>query len=558
MEKNNILSAKQWITALERPDASLREQLHDVYGTKQAPVRIDRLRHVIHAFLTRFGNYPIRIFRSPGRINLRGMHVDTHGGYLNLMTHQREVVAVVAEQEDPLLTFANCNSRFSDVSLPIPDNAHETDWMTFLARPDIRESVAAESGHWKNYIRGCACRVRSLFPENHFPGLMAMIDSDIPTGAALSSSAALCTVLVSAMTALVGGSLDAASLIQAARDAEWFTGLRCGVSDQTAMILAGRNELVNVAILPSRFSLANARKMRFPDAVKVLVIQSYTERSLSGAQRVAYTRNRFAYSLALDIVRQEMCYHGVPEEIAGEIKSLADLSPARFEQKQDILSLDALLQCVPEALPLDALRSRYSLPQLDSLLEQYFGTVEPGQYPEAIALRGPLLFGIAESERARIFFDLLQQGDYEMAGRLMSTGHDGDRQRAPDGSPWQVDMSDAALRDLSESGVPIYLRSGAYGASSPALDALVDAACAGGALGASLTGAGLAGTVVALCLPDAVASVRESVCACLRSPRYLELSKRETPLTGKQLDEAVVVNDAPAASGELALFKVGK
>lgn len=90
-------TAESFLQRLQAPDGPMPAALEAVYGPSSA-IQAERralLIEVLEAFLKRFGNKPLRLFRCPGRINLRGMHVDTHGGYLNLMTHQREVVAAV-------------------------------------------------------------------------------------------------------------------------------------------------------------------------------------------------------------------------------------------------------------------------------------------------------------------------------------------------------------------------------------------------------------------------------------------------------------------------------
>ena len=78
---------------------------------------LDTLGHFFH----RFGDREVRLFRSPGRVNLRGMHVDTHGGYLNLMTHQRETVVVAGVSRDSTTTAINTNARYPEVSFSLRD-----------------------------------------------------------------------------------------------------------------------------------------------------------------------------------------------------------------------------------------------------------------------------------------------------------------------------------------------------------------------------------------------------------------------------------------------------
>ncbi|MCC6145159.1 MAG: galactokinase family protein, partial [Candidatus Hydrogenedentes bacterium] len=96
-------SAGEWLAALQARDGALWQSLASVYGNDSQDAitaRIPLLIQVLTTLLETCGDGPVRLFRAPGRINLRGMHVDTHGGYLNLMTHQREVVVAVRARDD--------------------------------------------------------------------------------------------------------------------------------------------------------------------------------------------------------------------------------------------------------------------------------------------------------------------------------------------------------------------------------------------------------------------------------------------------------------------------
>ena len=69
---------------------------------------------------------------------------------------------------------------------------------------------------------------------------------------------------------------------------------RIGVSDQTAILLGRAGALLHLAMLPGDFDLGAARHIPFPDALDLLVVNSHTRRTLSGAQRLRYSLNRFA------------------------------------------------------------------------------------------------------------------------------------------------------------------------------------------------------------------------------------------------------------------------
>jgi len=552
-----VVTAANWRSRFTEPDSALRRVLERTYGRDALPERLLLFRRVISRFLERFGDRPVRMFRAPGRINLRGMHVDTHGGYLNLMTHQREVVAAVSPASDDTVNLANLDPDLDEVFFrienEISDALFRLPWLEFITHPRVREAVDAKRGHWGNYVKGCILNVQHRFPNARLKGMTGVVGSDLPGGAALSSSAALCLALTQATLSINGLALGSNDLITAARDAEWFTGSRCGLSDQAAIVLGNRGEFANIAIYPPKLETASARRVAFPETLRILVINSHTERSLSGAAQVDYTRNRFAYSLAMEILRQEMRLQGAPTAVVEKMDRLSNITPEVLMPMGGMRTLLAAIKRIPETARMEELRSRYDLPEFDDAYRRCFGSAPEHLRPTDVALRGPLLFGIAESERARLFPNAIEAGDFDAAGRLMSVGHDGDRRVRADGSTMRCPVDDEAIDRLIGSGARIELFPGAYGASTPALDALVDAALDGGALGASLTGAGMAGAVLALCRAEDADCVAQRVRAKLASPEYQRVAGRTAPLSDREIAEAVVPNSTVASAGEFRL-----
>lgn len=544
--------ASHWLEVLSTVDGATHAGLAKLYSDP-ALMEERRLRFCasLQCYLATYGDEPVRIFRAPGRINLRGMHVDTHGGWLNLMTHQREVVVVAGKSTDSNSHIANTNPAFAPLAISLaelPQPGREA-WGDFILSPEVQSRIAATPGHWRNYVEGAWLRARHLFPRQCPEGIRAVVDSNLPQGAALSSSAALCIALLKAWLAWAELELDDDQLILAAQDAEWYTGSRCGTCDQAAIVLGRSNALIHAALHPGAFTTAGASVIELPEDLRVLAINSYTKRSISGAEKIAYTLNRFAYSMAMNIFQTALTEAGFPEETVVACGRLSNISPVKLGGNR---ALYRVLREVPERLTLDELRERYALPQLEREYNRYFGDVSTEQRPREIGLRGPLLFGIAESERARHFATALQDGDYARAGRLMTIGHDGDRRVNRDGQPHVERVDDAWLAECAQRDLPIEACPGHYGASSPALDRLVDVALDAGALGASLTGAGIAGTVLALCRECDRDGIAKRLVAEMAGEDYQRTAGHAAPLTDIQLAEAVVENRACAGAGEVA------
>lgn len=551
-------TVSQWLSIWEHPER--QPVLCEIYGADRENLqeRAVLAKQTLDAFGARFGDVPVRLFRAPGRINLRGMHVDTHGGYLNLMTHQREILLAAAPTATGENILANVDPDFSEVPFDFGEEFRgvdcDADWWDVIASPSVssrpQQRSATTATAWSNYCIGAALRVAHRHRLSTLGGLNIMVNSDLPRGAALSSSAALIVVALLAYERCNGLASTMEKRIQAAQDVEWYAGARVGMSDQTAILMGRQGQVLNLAVFAQDFSLEEACYIPFPTSLDLLVVNSHTRRVLSGAQRVDYARNRFAYSMALTVLQAELRKSGWPDEKITTMDRLSRITPEALGGPGKLYQL---LQHIPVSIDIDTLQQRYNSPGLQSEYNRYFGDLEADLQPQTIPLRGPLLFGIAESERARLFPEMLTAGDYELAGHLMTTGHNGDRVCDTNGNTFSPNISDIMLKTLVRKDAPVTDQPGAYGASSPALDMLVDAALQAGALGACLTGAGIAGAILVLCEKEDTAVVRHTLARILQQESYANCAKIAEPLDANTAIRSVVVNQPTSGAGEIIL-----
>lgn len=555
-----ILKASEWLEVLEGPSGGTLQVLQDVYGSDGSCIahRIRLFRETIAVFQERFGDRDCRLFRCPGRVNLRGMHVDSHGGYLNLMTHHREVVFVAAPAQDNRFTFANTDPIFEEEEFSWEElpgaGLLEGEWEDMVQDASVREAVVSRQGHWGNYLRGCVLCLRALFHSTEYFGVRGVIGSDLPCGAGLSSSSALCVAVCQGIASFNDFELNAPSLIRAVQHAEWYTGARTGTSDQGAMVLGGLGEMINVVLHPNDLESAAPQRLPFPEKdLHVVIINSFVKRSLSGDDLAAYAKNRFAYSLALEIIRQELLARDMRRGLVDSVDRLSRVTPELFGGDKGRLDLYELIASIPKSISVEQLGLLYDLPYLEDTYDFYFSAIPEKDRPDIIEMRGPIFYGIAESERARMFSRALNQGDFKTMGELMTIGHNGDRRMTEGGEEYSFDVSDSALALLAKSGRPVYKCPGVFGASLPVLDFIVDAAILGGALGASLTGAGLGGSVLALCTPEKLEVVMESVKRILQMEGYAILAGNDEIFDKQEVEGGVLVNRSVAAAGEIRL-----
>jgi len=166
------------------------------------------------------------VWSAPGRVNLIGEHTDYNEGFvLPFAIANRTAVAAARCDGNRLLA----RSTFS------PDPAEAP-----------LGSIGPGAVHgWGAYVLGVAWALAGTSSASGTCGAMLFIDSDVPVGAGLSSSAALECAVASALNELWGLGLDRPSLALAGQRAEnEVVGAPTGIMDQFAAMLGQRGAAV--------------------------------------------------------------------------------------------------------------------------------------------------------------------------------------------------------------------------------------------------------------------------------------------------------------------------
>ncbi len=182
-------------------------------------------------------------WRSPGRVNLIGEHTDYNDGFCLPLAIPQGCTATVSSLDDPVLEVVSAQ-REAPVELE-------------LAR--LRPGALTGPDEWAGYAAGVAW---ALSERGHrLPGLSISIDSDVPSGAGLSSSAALECSVAAALNDQLGLGLDKPELVSVARQAENdFVGAPTGGMDQLASVFGERDrallcDLRSLSVEPVPFDL---------------------------------------------------------------------------------------------------------------------------------------------------------------------------------------------------------------------------------------------------------------------------------------------------------------
>ena len=254
-----------------------------------ADEQIDRLRGVFEA---RFGRPPAFAAAAPGRVNLIGEHTDYNDGFVLPMAIQRSCLALGAPRRDRTARVFSSNMDAG---------------FAFEVTPEL----APGEPTWSNYVRGAVagCLEQGLDPG----GFDMAVDSTVPAGGGLSSSAALevaTTTLIEAMTGQRINPVEKALLCQHAE--HHFAGMPCGIMDQFISTM-GRSGAA--MLIDCRSHQVKLVQMSDP-SIAVLIVNSNVKHELTSGEYAA---------------RREQC-----AEACGAlgVDSLRDATMERLEQRR--------------------------------------------------------------------------------------------------------------------------------------------------------------------------------------------------------------------------------
>ena len=164
------------------------------------------------------GSAPEGVWHAPGRVNLIGEHTDYNSGWVLPFALDRGVVVAAARREDGLLDLRSAQAGPGRATVPLAG-----------LRP------GGVTG-WAAYPAGVAWAMREA--GHPVGGATLVIDSDLPQGAGLSSSAAIECAVAIALAELYQVRVPRTGLVRLARRAEnEMVGVPSGIMDQSASLL---------------------------------------------------------------------------------------------------------------------------------------------------------------------------------------------------------------------------------------------------------------------------------------------------------------------------------
>lgn len=208
------------------------------------------------AFVTLFGRQPTVSASAPGRVNLIGEHTDYNGGFvLPTVIPQRTVVELAPSHGPVVRLWSSAQNTGSD---------------------QYRLGQETPTAGWGDYIRG----LTSTLARTHgtsIGGFDARIQSEVPPGSGLSSSAALGIAMLRALReafALTLSDLELAQLVHSSENS--FVGAHVGIMDPMVVSLGRPGAALSIDTRSLEFE-----HLPLPTTADLVVIDSGVRHALS-------------------------------------------------------------------------------------------------------------------------------------------------------------------------------------------------------------------------------------------------------------------------------------
>jgi galactokinase len=204
----------------------------------------DTLHQLSERFMSFAGRKPDGVWSAPGRVNLIGEHTDYNEGFVLPFAIDRRTHAAAGLRTDGVI---RVTSTFDDTSVQFP-----------LSGLDAAQS-AGKIGGWSAYPLGVAWALGQRGADlTSLAGVDIIIDSTVPVGAGLSSSAAIESSVALGLNDLWSLGFSRKQLAKVGQLAEnEVVGAPTGIMDQSASLLGATDSAVfldcrslDVAVIP--------------------------------------------------------------------------------------------------------------------------------------------------------------------------------------------------------------------------------------------------------------------------------------------------------------------
>ena len=262
--------------------------------------------NILKKFNEKFGyEKDVRVFFSPGRINLIGEHTDYNGGHVFPCALSFGTYGAISQRNDKIVRMYSEN--FEDKGI-----------ISF----EIDNLKNEEEHDWANYPKGVIDVLRKHgYDVNQ--GFDMLVYGNIPNGAGLSSSASLELLMAVMMNDIHKFNIDRVELVKYCQEAENnFIGVNCGIMDQFSIGMGQDSSaiLLDCNTLDYKYSTVDLKD-------EVIVIANTNKRR--GLADSKYNERRSECEEALKELQTEL-----------KISTLGELTEDEFEKNKHLIKSD--------------------------------------------------------------------------------------------------------------------------------------------------------------------------------------------------------------------------
>lgn len=240
-----------------------------------------------------------RFFKAPGRVNLIGEHTDYNDGFV----------------------FPMAIDRYTHVAIGLRSDQTVNVWSENLGQGfqfELSDTLERRN-HWSDYVVGVVWALMSSGIS--LSGADIYIESEVPVGSGLSSSAALEVSTAFGLLSANGHNMDRTALAKLCQKAEnEFVGMKCGIMDQ---FIACYGEADHALFLDCR--TLDFELVPLPTkSVRVAVCNTMVKHELGASE---YNKRRSECEQGVSIISKQL----------PNVMALRDVISARFSNLDDLL-----------------------------------------------------------------------------------------------------------------------------------------------------------------------------------------------------------------------------
>ena len=259
--------------------------------------------HLIDKFIKTYGGTEedIRIFESPGRVNLIGEHIDYNGGYVLPAALSLKTTVLARKRSDKFIRLL------------------ATD-LDYVVQAEMDRLQHFKGYKWGNYQLGVAWQMQQM--GYNLSGCEMIFEDKVPLGSGLSSSAAIEVATAIALAALNDHEISMPDLAVISQKAEHnYVGVNCGIMDQFASAMGKKDNaiLLDCRTLDYRYIPFEARDYR------LVIGNTKKKRSLGES---AYNKRRSECEQALADLKL----------VIPGIEWLCDIEPGQLDENASAIS----------------------------------------------------------------------------------------------------------------------------------------------------------------------------------------------------------------------------